>query len=205
MKMKKIEFVVFDLGGVLVDWNPRYLYRQLIADEKEIEHFIANVCNGEWNEKQDAGRSFAEGIAELVTRHPKHEPLIRAFFERWKEMIRGPIHGTVEILRHIHGQRRHRLFALSNWSSETFPWARQNFDFLGLFEAILVSGEEKMIKPDPRFFHLLSHRHQVVPERSVFIDDVEKNVNAARALGFETIRFTDPNSLRASLKELGVL
>jgi 2-haloacid dehalogenase len=200
-----IETVVFDLGGVLVDWNPRYLYRQLIKDEKEIEKFLAEVCHSHWNEKQDAGRSFADGVEELLATHPQHENLIRAYFDRWSEMLGGAIQGTVEILEELHSEKRQRLFALSNWSAETFPYAKSRFEFLKLFENILVSGEEHLIKPDARFFALLSERYQVRADRTVFIDDVEKNVNAARALGFHAIQFTSPEDLRRNLTDLKVL
>lgn len=203
--MRKFECVVFDLGGVLIDWNPRHLYRKLIQDENEMEHFLTHVCHSAWNECQDAGRTFAEGIAELVAKHPEREDLIRAYFDRWPEMIAGAIEGTVEILKTLHERKTHRLFALSNWSSETFPHARSRFEFFECFEEILLSGNEKLIKPDPRFFRLLSERHGVDPRKSIFIDDVDKNVNAAKDLGFEAIRFTDPNSLLARLRELSVL
>jgi len=203
--MRKFECVVFDLGGVLVDWNPRYLYRKLIQDEKEVEYFLTHICHSSWNECQDAGRPFAEGIAELVSKHPEYENLIRAYFDRWPEMIAGAIEGTVQILRTLHERRAHRLFALSNWSSETFPYARSRFEFFEYFDGILLSGREKLIKPDPRFFRLLTERHGVEPRNSIFIDDVEKNVRAARDLGFEAIQFTDPDSLLARLRELSVL
>lgn len=202
---KQIDTVVFDLGGVLVDWNPRHLYRKILNDEKEVEHFLAHVCNGEWNEQQDAGRPLVEATAERIEKFPQHEPLIRAFYGRWTEMMVGQIDGTVRILETLRQRGRHKIFALSNWSAETFPLARSQFGFFELFDAILLSGEEKLIKPDPRFFNLLSERHGVVPHKSVFIDDVEKNINGACALGFNAIRFTDPDSLRQSLTQYGVL
>lgn len=199
-----IDTVVFDLGGVLVDWNPRYLYRKLIADENEIERFLTEVCDTNWNLCQDAGRPFAEGVRELIAVHPEKADWIRAYHERWPEMLGGPIVGTVAILQSLHRAGKHRLFALSNWSAETFPHASARFDFLSLFEAVLLSGEEKLIKPDPRFFALLGDRHGVHSERAVFIDDVEKNVAAARALGFHAILFTTPLALKSELAELGV-
>lgn len=204
MSQKQIDQIVFDLGGVLIDWNPRYLYRKLFADPKEMEWFLTEVCHGHWNEQQDAGRSFEKAIQEVVAVHPRYEEMIRAYFHRWGEMISGPIQGTVEILESLHRKGEHRLFALTNWSAETFPYARKNFPFLGLFEGIVVSGVEKLIKPDPKFFGLLTERHGVVPERSLFIDDVQKNIDAASRLGFNSIRFTGPEDLRARLSEHGV-
>lgn len=200
-----IETVVFDLGGVLVDWNPRYLYRKLLKSEVEIEAFLRDVCNGHWNERQDEGRPFAEGIKELSAQHPGKSDLIQAYFSRWPEMLGGPIHGTVEILKEIHGARKHGLFALSNWSSETFPFALERFDFLKLFETILLSGRERLIKPDPKFYGLLVERHGVRLEHAVFIDDVDKNVNAARSLGMHAIKFTSPEQLRSELAHMGIL
>jgi 2-haloacid dehalogenase len=203
--MEKIETVIFDLGGVLVDWNPRYLYRQLFTDEKEMESFLANIVDGNWNEMQDAGRPFAEGVAERVAKFPKYDSMIRAYHKRWVEMLRGDIPGTVQILKEIHSAGQPRLLALSNWSAETFPLAKQRFPFLGLFETVLVSGEEKLIKPDPRFYRILIDRLKVDPRHAVFIDDVEKNILGAQALGFQTIHFTTPESLRVSLTKMGVL
>lgn len=205
LKMSGIESVVFDLGGVLIDWNPRYLFRKLTSDEDRIETFIRDICNQHWNEGRDAGLTFADGIAELVARYPDQEDWIRVYFDRWAEMLAGDIRGTVEILEEIHRAGRHRLFALSNWSAETFPYAEKRFPFLGLFQKILVSGHEKLIKPDPHFFGLLAERHEVDFRRAVFIDDVEKNVAAAQSLGFHAIRFTDPETLRLQLRSLGVL
>ena len=203
--MKKIDTVVFDLGGVLVDWNPRYLYRQIFNDEQEMENFLANVCHGNWNEMQDAGRPFAEAVNERIDKFPQYEPMIRAYHKRWSEMLKGDIPGTVQILKEMHKAGQPRLLALSNWSAETFPIAKKRFPFLGFFEAILVSGEEKLIKPDPRFFKLLIDRFQVDPAHAVFIDDVEKNILGAKALGFQTIHFKSPEALRVSLSQLGVL
>jgi 2-haloacid dehalogenase len=205
LKPRFINDIVFDLGGVLVDWNPRYLYRKLIKDEVEIERFLTEICHLQWNERQDAGRSFAEGIEELLQKHPQHEQMIRAYFERWPEMLGGAIQGTVDILEQLHRQKRHRLFALSNWSAETFPRAVARFPFLNLFEKVLISGEERLIKPDAKFFALLTERHGVQPQHSLFIDDVEKNTAAASALGFHAIQFTSPEALRQKLSELGVI
>ncbi len=201
MAATQVKNVIFDLGGVLVDWNPRYLYRKLFKDEREMETFLRDVCNSEWNEQQDAGRPFKEAIELILKDHPEKEPYVRAYFDRWAEMLGGPIHGTVEILEELHRWKSHRLLALSNWSAETFPIAKRAYSFLGLFETVLLSGEEKLIKPDPRFFNLLKTRLGAEPEQSVFIDDVQKNIDAARALGFHTIHFKGPEKLRADLRE----
>lgn len=202
---KIIDSIVFDLGGVLVDWNPRYLYRKLISDPAEMERFLTEVCHSEWNERQDAGRPFAEGIAERVSRFPEFESWIRAYWERWDEMLQGEITGTVRILERLHEKRTYRLLALSNWSNETFPVALARFPFLRLFEAILLSGREKLIKPDPRFFNLLVSRYGLTPESTVFVDDVPKNVMAARELGYLAVHFTNPEDLWRELQFLGIM
>jgi 2-haloacid dehalogenase len=196
--------VVFDLGGVLVDWNPRYLYRKLVEDEEAVEKFLAEVCTPEWNLKQDAGRPFAEAVEELIVQYPDQHELIRAYHLRWEETIGGPIAGTVEILAELK-RAGYMVAALSNWSAETFPVARRRFDFLNWFDVTVISGEVKMVKPDPRIFELLLERLGRRAEECVYIDDVEANVRAARELGFRAIHFTSPDRLREELKRMEIL
>ncbi|MCI0750831.1 MAG: HAD family phosphatase [Flammeovirgaceae bacterium] len=202
---RKFDTIIFDLGGVLVDWNPRYLYRKIFKTEAEIDWFLENICTPEWNEQQDAGRSFEAATEELVLQYPDHEHAIRAWYGRWDETIQGSIPQTVEILREIKQNNGHRLYALTNWSHETFPWALKNFDFLHWFEGIVVSGEEKTRKPFPEFYQILFDRYQVQPKRTIFIDDNLKNVEAGKMMGMETIHFQSPHALHASLRELGIL
>jgi 2-haloacid dehalogenase len=200
-----VDTVVFDLGGVLVDWNPRYLYRKLFAeDEAGMERFLAEVCNGHWNEQQDAGRPFAEAVALLVARHPELRELIEAYDHRWPEMLGGPIDGTVSVLSELKAAG-HPLYALTNWSAEKFPVARERYDFLGWFRGILVSGEERLKKPDPAIFRLMAARYGLTPERTVYIDDAPHNVAAAEALGFRALRFTAPERLRLDLAAFGLI
>ncbi|MFZ5973339.1 MAG: HAD family hydrolase [Bacteroidota bacterium] len=201
----KVDTVIFDLGGVLIDWNPRYLYRKIFKTEEEITWFLENICTSEWNDAQDAGRSFEEATELLVKEHPVHEAAIRAWYGRWQETIKGPIHETVEILREVKDRRQHRLYALTNWSAETFPWALQNFEFLHWFEGIVVSGVEKTRKPHPEFYQILFDRYQVQPARTVFIDDNVKNIEGGRALGLQTVHFHHPEQLRKDLQQLAVL
>jgi 2-haloacid dehalogenase len=193
-----VKAVVFDLGGVLIDWDPRYLYRKLLADEAAVEEFLATVCTPEWNAEQDRGRPFAEGIAELVERHPAHGAAITAYHERWPEMLGGEVPGSVEVLAELRGAGV-PLYALTNWSAETFGVARERFGFLEWFEGVLVSGEERLIKPDPRIFRLLLDRFGLDPASTVFVDDSEANVAAARELGLDAVRFTGPERLRREL------
>ncbi len=199
-----IDTVVFDLGGVLIDWNPRHLYRKVFAgDEPAMETFLAQVCNAAWNERQDQGRPWAEAIAEAVARHPQHEAHIRAYRTRWQEMLGGALDGTVRVLNEL-AEEGLRLLALTNWSAETFHFAEERFAFLDRFDGVVVSGREGVMKPDPAIFHLLIRRYGVDPVRAVFVDDVQKNVDAAVAQGLRGIRFLDSAQLRRDLRRLGV-
>jgi 2-haloacid dehalogenase len=197
--------VIFDFGGVLLDWNPRNLYRKLIADEAACEHFLTEVCHPEWNVAQDAGRSFAEAEAEAIARHPDKADLIRAWLPRFDEMIPDAIGGTVDILERLHA-RGVPLYGLTNFSGETFAPTRRRFEFFDrVFRGIVVSGDEKMIKPDPRIYRLLLDRYGVDPHRTVFIDDSAKNVEAANALGIHGIHFKTPEALAQELNALKLL
>jgi 2-haloacid dehalogenase len=199
-----IETIIFDLGGVLIDWNPEYVFREIMPDEEERRFFFREVCTHDWNIQQDAGRPLAEATEERVQLWPQYEAEIRAYYGRWEEMLGGPIEETVELLHQLHGRGEHRLYALTNWSHETFPVARERYDFLQLFGGIVVSGEEKLVKPDPRIYHLLFERYAVNPAQAVFIDDNRHNVEAARELGLEAIHFQSPGQLKGELQGLGV-
>jgi 2-haloacid dehalogenase len=202
---EKIETIIFDLGGVLIDWNPRYLYRKILKDEDQVTWFLENICTSEWNDQQDAGRSFEEATRELILKHPEWEEAINAWYGRWQETITGSISGTVDILKKIKASNGYRLYALTNWSAETFPWALDNFEFLHWFEGILVSGQEKTRKPFPEFYQLLFDRYAIDPSRALFIDDNIKNIEGARALGLPSVHFQNPDQLKSELTRLGVL
>jgi 2-haloacid dehalogenase len=199
------ETVIFDLGAVLIDWNPRHLYRKIFKTEEEITWFLENICTSEWNDEQDAGRSFEEATEELVRKHPEWEVPVRAWYNRWQETIQGPIHETVDILKAIKECKNYRLYALTNWSAETFPWALNTFDFLHWFEGIVVSGVEKIRKPNPEFFKILFDRHKVDPTKALFIDDNIKNIEAGKLLGLTTIHFQSPEQLKKELNRFGIL
>ncbi len=186
--------VVFDLGGVLIDWNPRHLYRKLFGgDDAAMEHFLATVCTQPWNERQDAGRSFAEAIAELCGLYPDKRALIEAWPARFDEMMAGPIHGTVEIMAALRA-RGVPLYALSNWAAETYPIAQRRFEFLGWFRDVLLSGREGVIKPDPRIFRLMLERFGIPAETAFYVDDNVRNIDAAAALGIRGVHFTGPEA-----------
>lgn len=203
--MSSINTVIFDLGGVLIDWNPRHLYRKIFNTEEEVTWFLENVCTGEWNDQQDAGRSFEEATEELVQKFPDHEEAIRAWYGRWQETISGPIQGTVEVLKTIKDSGKYKLYALTNWSAETFPWALDNFEFLHWFEGIVVSGVEKTRKPFPDFYQILFDRYNINPAQAVFIDDNVKNVIGSKEVGLPVIHFQTPDQLKEELIRLNIL
>ena len=197
--------VVFDVGGVLLQWDPRHLYRKLFAgDDAAMEHFLGNVCTEEWNERQDAGRTFADAAAELLPAHADKAHLIHAFGRRFDEMIPGAIEETVDILRELK-RAGVPLYAVTNWSAETFPSAQNRFDFLAEFDGIVVSGEEGVIKPDPRIFRILLDRYDIPADAAVFIDDNPANADAATNLGIHGIHFRSAAELRRELVALGLL
>ncbi|GAB4044435.1 HAD family hydrolase [Spirosoma litoris] len=199
-----IKTIVFDFGGVLVDWNPRYLYRKLIPDEAQIDWFLDTVCTNDWNLQQDKGRLFADATKERQEKFPEHKELIAHYYSRWEEMLGDSIAGSVAILKELK-QADYPLYGLTNWSAESFPIALQKFDFFSLFDGILVSGEEKLIKPDFAIFTLLLERYGLEAQTCVFIDDNLLNVEAARALGFQAIHFQSASLLRDQLVNWGVL
>lgn len=193
--------VVFDVGNVLLDWNPRYLYRKLLPTEDEVEHFLNHICTAAWNAEQDRGRPWRKAVDELSERYPEHANLIRAFDERWHETLSGPIQGTVEVLREL-AAADVPLYALTNFSAEKFDEVCEIYDFFALFRGIVVSGTERLIKPDPAIFRTLLERFPFAPQQAIFIDDSLHNLEAASQFGMNTIHFTSPSALRARLREL---
>ncbi len=206
MTEPNISAVVFDLGAVLIDWDPRHVYRDLFpGDAAGMEAFLAQVTSTAWNHQMDAGRPWADAVAELVAQHPERRALIEAYQTRWPEMLRGDIPETVAILRALRDRGDVRLFALTNWSAETFPVARARFEFLGWFEGIVVSGEEGVAKPDPAIYRILLERHAVDAGSALFIDDRPENVAAAESVGMRGVEFRSPDGLLADLTALGLL
>jgi len=195
--------VVFDLGNVLLDWNPRRGFVDLIDDRAELDHFLTEICNFEWHYQQDAGRPIDVATAELQARHPEHAELIGRYYERWPEMTPGALPASVDVLRELRDAGV-RLVALTNWPAGLFEPARERFPFFEWFEGIVVSGEEKVAKPDPAIFRLLIERFELDPAGTVYIDDTERHVAAATEAGMTAVRFTDAVTLRRDLASLGL-
>ena len=202
--MPQAKAVVFDLGGVLVDWNPRHLYRQLFAEETAMEEFLATVCTPAWHSEADRGRPMREGVRLLSEAHPGKAEIIAAYVERWDEMFKGAIDGSVAILRDLKAAGW-PLYALTNFPADKYEDFEKSFDFLDEFEGILVSGRERLIKPDPGIFTLLLKRFGLTADETIFIDDTPVNVEAAARLGFDAIRFTTPENLRQAFAARGIL
>jgi 2-haloacid dehalogenase len=197
----KLSTLIFDLGGVLIDWNPDYVFRHLIPDVERRQYFFEHICTHDWNVEQDAGRRIAVATELLVDQHPEWESEIRAYYGRWEEMLGGPIPETVELLRELRDRGQHRLLALTNWSNETFPVALDRYDFLQWFEGIVVSGDEQTRKPFPDIYQTLLSRYQVNPAQAVFIDDAIKNVQGAENMGIRGIHFQNAAGLRQTLRD----
>ena len=196
--------IIFDFGNVLVDWDPRYLYRQFFPDDHAIERFLLEINFQEWNLRQDCGRPFAEAVEELCQQHPHYCDLIRAYDTRWEESLIGPIWPSVDILRQLK-QQGYALYGLSNWSAEKFSLVRSKYDFFGWFKAIVLSGEVKLVKPDPRIFHLMLEKIGRPAAECLLIDDSLKNIDAAQQLGFQTIHFRSAEQLGSDLVKKGIL
>lgn len=202
--MAEIRGVVFDLGGVVVEWDPMHLYRNVFrGEEAKAADFLAHICTPAWNEKQDAGRPLDEAAAELVARHPEWEAEIRAYYDRWIEMIGGPVPGTREVMAELKAAGV-RLFALSNWSAETFPRIAERFEELAMFEQIVLSGEHGCVKPEARLFRIAIERFAVPVRELVFVDDSLRNVAGAEAVGLRALLFRDAAKLRSDLAALGL-
>ena len=195
-----IKAIIFDFGGVLVGWDPRNLYRRFFPEQPQaMEDFLAEVNFMEWNALQDKGRPFAEGVAILTEQFPQHADLIRAYHENWLESITGHIEGTVELLQMLK-EKKYALYGLSNWSAETFPIVRDEFDFLKLFDGVILSGDVKLIKPEPAIFELCLQMIGKPANECLFIDDAQINIIAANKLGFDTVQFTSPEQLKSELQ-----
>lgn len=203
--MGKIDTVIFDFGGVLIDWNPAYVYlKEFRGDAVKMTHFLNTICSWEWNEQQDAGYPLKQATEDRVALFPEHERLIRMYYDRWEEMLGYEHTETVALLKRIKDAGKHKLIGLTNWSHETFPVAQARFEFLSWFDGIVVSGKEKMKKPEQRIYQLTLDRYQLNAEHAVFIDDKKENVVAAQALNIHGIAYKNAQNLEEELLQLGV-
>lgn len=201
--MTQIKNIVFDFGGVLVDWNPRYLYDKYFGDEQQAQWFLDNICLYSWNLQMDGGKPFAEGVAELQAKHPEWAEAIGIYHTRWVEMMGGEVEGTADVLRRLKA-KGYGIYGLTNWSAETFPLIRDTYPVFGEFDGIVVSGEEHLLKPNAAIYHCLLERYNLQSEESIFIDDNADNVAAAKAVGMESVRFADAATLVQQLAEFGI-
>ena len=200
-----IKAIIFDFGGVLLDWDPRYLYQRYFPENSQaMEQYLKEINFYKWNARQDEGRSFSEGVADLSAQFPEYQLLIQAYFDHWEDSIAGPIAGTVDILHELK-QKGIPLYGLSNWSTETFPRAKHKYPFFDWFDDILLSGEVKLNKPDPAIFNLLLTKINYLAPECLLIDDSQPNIDSAKNLGFITIHFTSPQALHTELKSLNLL
>ena len=202
---RQFKAIIFDLGNVLIDWNPHYLFTGYFDSKEKFDYFFENVCTNAWNEEQDGGREIKIATEELVRQYPDYEKAIRDYYGRWTEMLKGPIQGTVEILRELKQNKDLKLYALTNWSAELFPYALEKYEFLHWFDGRVVSGEEKMRKPFPRFYQVLLDRYNLAAGDALFIDDNLRNVKAAEQMGITSIHFVSPEQLRDELIKYGLL
>jgi len=196
--------IVFDLGGVLIDWNPRYLFAEVFENHDELEFFLSKVCSPDWNEEQDGGRSLKDGTDYLLAKFPRYHTEIKMFYNQWEKMLGGSLSENVKIFEKLLATQQYRIFALTNWSAETFPIALAQFDFLHKFEDILVSGAERMRKPQPEIYTLMLHRFDIQPSETIFIDDNERNVYAAEARQISSIHLPPGKSLEKALEDFNI-
>ena len=203
--MSKIKNIIFDLGGVLIDWNPDYIFKEVFKDDEKLAWFYREICTMDWNENQDAGYPLKKATEERIALFPQYEDWIRMYYGRWEEMLGESIQGTVDLLKQCVDSPALKVVALTNWSAETFPIALKKFDFLQWFEGIVVSGEEMTRKPFPDIYQTTLKRFDLKPEQSLFIDDNKRNIEAAKALGIHCIHFSSPQQLEKELKKLNVL
>lgn len=199
----EITTIIFDFGGVLVDWNPRHFYRREFEDDAEMEAFLADIGWEEWNLLQDEGRPLAEATAILQRQFPNYHLKIGLFYKQWDKMLKGEISENVALLEEL--KQKYKLYGLTNWSAETFPIARERFSFFELFAGIVVSGEEKLIKPDEKIFNLILERYCLDPKKTLFIDDNRNNIDTAKRMGFYTLHVTEQTDLRQELHASGIL
>lgn len=196
-----IKNIIFDFGGVLLDWNPRYLYKSYFNNDEEMEHFLADICNGEWNIKQDAGRPFSEAVKELQAKFPEYAEAIQMYDDDWEKMLKCELPESIDLLKELKSMG-YGIYGLTNWSAEKIGYAFANYSFFSLFDGIVVSGVEKVVKPDRKIYEILLERYSLKPGECVFIDDNQDNVDMAKVLGINAIRFDNIGNVKEHLETL---
>ena len=196
-----IKNIIFDFGGVLLDWNPRYLYKSYFNNDEEMEHFLADICNGEWNIRQDAGRPFAEAVKELQAKFPEYAEAIQMYDDDWEKMLKCELPESIDLLKELKFMG-YGIYGLTNWSAEKIGYAFANYSFFSLFDGIVVSGVEKGVKPDRKIYEILLERYSLRPGECVFIDDNQDNVDMAKVLGINAIRFDNIGNVKEHLETL---
>lgn len=196
-----IKNIIFDFGGVLLDWNPRYLYKSYFNNDEEMEHFLEDICNGEWNIKQDAGRPFVEAVKELQAKFPEYAEAIQMYDDDWEKMLKCELPESIDLLKELKTMG-YGIYGLTNWSAEKIGYAFANYSFFSLFDGIVVSGVEKVVKPDRKIYEILLERYSLKPGECVFIDDNQDNVDMAKVLGVNAIRFDNIGNVKEHLETL---
>ena len=196
-----IKNIILDFGGVLLDWNPRYLYKSYFNNDEEMEHFLADICNGEWNIRQDAGRPFAEAVKELQAKFPEYAEAIQMYDDDWEKMLKCELPESIDLLKELKFMG-YGIYGLTNWSAEKIGYAFANYSFFSLFDGIVVSGVEKVVKPDRKIYEILLERYSLKPGECVFIDDNQDNVDMAKVLGINAIRFDNIGNVKEHLETL---
>lgn len=196
-----IKNIIFDFGGVLLDWNPRYLYKSYFNNDEEMEHFLADICNGEWNIRQDAGRPFAEAVKELQAKFPEYAEAIQMYDDDWEKMLKCELPESIDLLKELKFMG-YGIYGLTNWSAEKIGYAFANYSFFSLFDGIVVSGVEKVVKPDRKIYEILLERYSLKPGECVFVDDNQDNVDMAKVLGINAIRFDNIGNVKEHLETL---
>ena len=194
---------LFDLGGIFFDWDPNHFFKDIFDTKKETKYFLSNVCNDEWNLKQDAGRSIAEAEFELISKFPHYEKEIKMYYKNHRKMIRGTYELSVKILEKLKNQN-YECYVLSNWSAETFDGMIADYPFLKLFDGMLISGEVKLMKPNIDIYELAIKRFNLIPKETIFIDDKLENINTAKNLKLHTIHLIDPNNIELEINKFDI-
>ena len=200
-----IDTIIFDLGGVLVDWKPEYVYRKAFnGDEEKVQWFLNTVCTPQWNMAQDAGRTIKKGEQLKIAEFPEYMELIQLFYKDWEYMFSGPIIKNVELLKKLKASKKYKIYALTNWSAEKWDLALKLFPFFNDFDGVVVSGQEKKRKPYPKIYNIIINRYSITPEKAVFIDDNEENIVAAKKIKLQGIHYKTHSQLVKSLHSLQI-